>query len=346
VAAQQDPRPAVKGMMNQASRGPARLSSVYGAAAERLAAGTQRVVVTGASGWLGMATLEMLATLLGEAFAERVVCFGGRARRLALRGGREAVQHGLDDIAYLPPAPSLLLHLAFITQGPAMTLSAADYVAANRALSQQVRNALGRIGAKAVFQASSGAAALADPAGGPQSKELYGWLKQEDEAAFADWAEAEGRGSLIGRVFNLSGPYINRRSSYALASFIADAQAGQPIEVRAAAPVWRSYVAIDELMSAVLAWLTGPAEGVARFETAGAETLEAGEIARRVAAIVAPGIEVRRPRFDPDAPANRYVGEGAAYDALLRAAHVEPTPFDEQIRTTERYMADYPETGQ
>lgn len=324
---------------------PAHLSAVHGAAAERLTAVTDRVVVTGASGWLGMATLEMLAQLLGEAFAERVVCFGGRARRLALRGGGCAMQHSLDDLADLPPARSLVLHLSFITQGPAMTLSAADYVAANRSLSQRVRDALAPIGAKAVFQASSGAAALADPAGGPQSKGLYGWLKLQDEAAFADWAEADGGGCLIGRVFNLSGPYVNRRSTYALASFIGDALAGRPIEVRAAAPVWRSYVAIAELMSVVLAWLTGPAQGVARFETAGAETLEAGEIANRVAAVLAPGTEIRRPRFDPDAPADRYVGEGAAYDALRRAAGVGQTPFDEQILATARYMAATPEAG-
>ena len=46
----------------------------------------------------------------------------------------------------------------------------------------------------------------------------------------------------------------------ALASFIADALAGRPIEVRASAPVWRSYVAIAELMSVVLDWLTARAE--------------------------------------------------------------------------------------
>jgi nucleoside-diphosphate-sugar epimerase len=312
---------------------------------QRLRAGPERIVVTGGGGWLGMASLELLAELLGDAFTERVVCFGARERPLMLRGGVEVMQHALPAIADLPPAPSLVLHLAFITQGPQMTLSAADYATANQALSEQVRAALVPIGARAVFQASSGAAALADPYGGAQSKQLYGWLKTRDEAAFSDWAEAEGRGALIGRVFNLSGPYINRRSTYALASFIADALAGRPIAVRAEAPVWRSYVAIAELVSVVLAWLTGPAEGVARFETAGAEVLEAGEIARRVASVLAPGLDVRRARFDPAAPADRYVGDSAAYDALRRAAGVEQTSFDEQIRTTARYMADYPETA-
>lgn len=302
----------------------------------------ERIVVTGAGGWLGLATLELLAGLFGAAFHDRVTCFGARARPLALRGGIEIDQHPLAALADLPSAPTLVLHLAFVTQGPQMTLSAPDYIAANQALSRQVLQALGPIGARAVFQASSGAAALADPAGGPQSKALYGWLKLQDEAAFAGWAEAEGRAALIGRVFNLSGPYINRRSTYALASFIADALAGRPIEVRAAVPVWRSYVAIAELMSVVLAWLSSETEGVARFETAGAEKLEAGDIARRVAAVLAPGVDVRRARFDADAPPDRYVGDGAAYAVLRRRAGLAETPFDDQIRTTARYMAYHP----
>ncbi len=96
----------------------------------------------------------------------------------------------------------------------------------------------------------------------------------------------------------------------------------------------------------MLGWLTDHAQGVTRFETAGAETLEAGEIADRVAAVLAPETEVRRLRFDSEAPADRYVGDGAAYDALRRASNVEQTTFDEQIRATARYMADYPEVGQ
>ena len=320
-------------------------STVLGGGGPRLADGPERVVITGAGGWLGLATLEMLAGLLGPAVHDRVACFGSRRRRLTLRGGIDVRQAPLSELADLSPAPTLALHLAFLTQGPAMTLSAEDYVAANRDISGQVRAALRPIGVRAAFVASSGAAALADPAGGPQSKALYGWLKLEDEAAFAAWAESEGRACLIGRVFNLSGPYINRRSSYALASFISDALAHRPIAVRAAAPVWRSYVAIAELMSVVLAWLAEASQGVARFETAGAETLEVGEIAHRVAAVLAPGLAIRRVARDLGAQPDRYVGDGRAFAAMRQAAGVAEIPFDEQIRATARYIADHPEAA-
>ena len=44
--------------------------------AQALAANKARIVITGAGGWLGMATLELLAAALGDNVAHRVRCFG------------------------------------------------------------------------------------------------------------------------------------------------------------------------------------------------------------------------------------------------------------------------------
>lgn len=318
--------------------------ALTGVGAERLREGPWRVVVTGAGGWLGLATLELLAGLFGARFADRVVCFGAQARTLRLRGGVEIAQAPLAALADLTPAPSLMLHLAFVTQGPAMMLEADGYVTANRALAAQVLSSLDRIGTEAVFQASSGAAHLADRGGGPQSKALYGWLKREDEGAFADWATRRGARAAIGRIFNLSGPYINRRATYALASFIADAQAGRPLRVGAATPVWRSYVAISALMSVVAGALTDGAAGVTAFETAGERTVEVGELARIIAEMLgAPGVE--RPAFDPDAPGDRYVGDGRVFAQLARAHAVAPIDLAAQIRQTAAFMTEFPDAG-
>jgi nucleoside-diphosphate-sugar epimerase len=316
---------------------------LVGGGAQRLREGPWRVVVTGAGGWLGLATLELLAGLFGSRFSERVVCYGARERTLNLRGGLQIAQSPLDSLGDLPPAPSLVLHLAFITQGPAMTLDAAGYVAANRALAAHMRACLDRIGAEAVFQASSGAAYLADPAGGPQSKALYGWLKVEDEESFSAWAERRCARAAIGRIFNLSGPYINRRSTYALASFVTDALSGRPVRVGAPRPVLRSYVAIEMLMSVVLGVLTEGAPGAVRFETAGEVVVEVGELAQAVAAALgAPGVD--RPNYDPDASADRYVGDGSAFDDLARLYGAAPIDLATQIRQTADFIAEFPET--
>ncbi len=316
--------------------------TLVGAGAKRLIEGDDRIVITGAGGWLGLATLEMLSDLLGEDFRRRVACFGARGRTLKLRGGTQIEQRPIAAMADLAAAPSLVLHLAFVTQGPAMTLDRAGYIEANLNLSATVLDVLDRIGARAVFQASSGAVHVRDVDGGPQSKGLYGALKFMDEAMFADWATRRGATAVIGRVFNLSGPYINRRSSYALSSMIADALSGAPVRVRAATPVFRSYVAIEILMGVVLGLLAEPTAGVHRFETVGGRVVEMGDLARIVAEVLdAPGVD--RPVFDSAAPADRYVGDGRAFAALARKYGYLRRPLTTQIRQTAAFMADWPE---
>jgi len=318
---------------------PAPYPALTGVGAGRLAASGLRVVVAGAGGWLGLATLEMLHGLFGPDFAGRIACFGSNARTLALRGGLAVPQRPLAEIGDLAPAPSLVLHLAYLTQEKAAAMSPEAYADANRSISRQVLNALGPIGASGVFLASSGAAYKAEDPGASASIRLYGALKMEDEAAFADWAERANGRAVIGRVFNLAGPYINKQSSYVLACFIADALAKRPMEIRAAKPVWRSYVAISELMSVVFGALTESSGGVIRFDTAGEAVYEVGEIADAVAdALGAPRVAHRPPPSGEIE--DRYVGDGKVYASLRHRFDVEPVAFSEQIRQTARSMAD------
>ncbi|MEO8813493.1 MAG: NAD-dependent epimerase/dehydratase family protein [Caulobacteraceae bacterium] len=309
-----------------------------GAGARRLLESDARIVVVGAGGWLGMATLELLHGLFGADFARRVVAFGSNARTLELRGGVRVAQRPLTSLDRLAPAPSLVLHLAFLTQEKARAMGEADYVSSNRAISGAVLTALDRIGAEAVFVASSGAAAMASDPAAEASKRLYGALKLKDEAAFGAWAEANGGTAAIARVFNLSGPYINKRTSYALACFIDDALAGRRISIRSGRPTWRSYVAIEEMMGVVFGVLTAGAAETVRFDTAGDAVYEMADIAGIVREVLGPGLAIDRPALTNEQP-DRYVGDAASYRKLRRRINVEPVGFANQVRRTARFMA-------
>jgi len=164
---------------------------------------------------------------------------------------------------------------------------------------------------------------------------LYGQLKVEDEERFANWADACGKRAVIARIFNISGPYINKHSAYALASFILDALAGQKVRVAASRPVIRSYVAIRELMSLIFALLLEEDRGVATLDSGG-EAMELGDAARIVADVLhAPGAERAPVR---DQAADRYVGDGEHYAALLRRAGIAPVPFADQVRETAGWL--------
>ncbi|HEY5106306.1 MAG TPA: NAD(P)-dependent oxidoreductase [Caulobacteraceae bacterium] len=320
---------------------PATISTFTGVGAQRLLHGPWRVVVTGAGGWLGLATLEMLSGLFRETFEARVAAFGASARVLTLRGGLRVEQQGLDRLGDLPPEPSLVFHNAFLTQEKARLMSDEAYEVANRAISAQVMTALDNIGAEAVFLPSSGAVYMVEQPSAEISKQIYGRLKLEDETQFAKWAADRGRAAVIARVFNLSGPYINKQSSYALASFIADALAGRPITIRADRPVVRSYVAIAELMSLVVGALTEPAPTAMMFDTAGDGVYEMAQVAEIVQEALGRKLGVDRPAMREGAP-DRYVGDGAVYRALRHRLGVAACGFPDQVKETARFMAQSP----
>jgi UDP-glucuronate decarboxylase len=313
--------------------------ALSGLGAARLAAAETRIVVVGAGGWLGLATLELLHGLLGERFSARVVCFGSSARTVRLRGGLSVDQRPLATLKELPAAPTLVLHLAFLTQEKAKVMSEAAYVAANEAMSGQVLEALDAIGAEGLFLPSSGAVYMVDQPSAPASMRLYGRLKLADETRFAAWSASRSRRAVIARVFNLSGPYINKQSSYALACFIADVLAERPIEIRANRPVLRSYVAISELMSVVFGALTDGGNGAITFDTAGDDVHEMEQVALAVSkALSGSGAILRPPVVEEQT--DRYVGDGAVYRALRHRFVVKPVDFSRQVRETARFMAE------
>ena len=317
--------------------------TLTGDGARRLAAGSQRIVIVGAGGWLGLATLEALHGLFGDHLSDRVVCFGSSARTLILRGGVKVEQRALADLSDLPPAPGLVLHLAFLTQEKAKLMSDSDYVATNAAITGAVLGALDGIGADGVFVASSGAVYMADQPGAEASKRLYGRLKLKDEVDFTRWAISRRKRAVISRIFNVSGPYVNKHSSYALACFIADALAGRPIVIQAARPVLRSYVAISELMSVVFGALTDGEEDVTLFDTAGDRVYEMADIAAVVAHTLDHAQGVERPVVNPASP-DRYVGDASVYCQLRHRFAVEVMDFPAQVLETARFMAEFIET--
>ena len=298
-----------------------------------------RIVITGAGGWLGLATLELLGNALGPDLGGRVHCFGASARTLNLLTGQTIAQRPLAELADLPPAPTLLLHLAFLTKDRAETMDEAEYRRANRAMSGDVLALLDRIGTEAAFVASSGAARFADDPRRSAAMRLYGELKRDDEERFAGWAGASGKRAVITRIFNISGPHINKLHSYALSALLLEAMAGRPPTVTAPHRVVRGYVAIRELMSLVFATLIKPAdEVVIRFDSGG-EPLELADVARVIARKF--GLTAAREPMASNIE-DCYVGDPAIYSGLLTAIGVLPVPFAQQVSETHDYLVTLP----
>ena len=287
----------------------------------------------GATGWLGMVSLELLASALGESFTQRVSGWASRERAVQLRAGDEIAVRDLRELGPADVDGALVLHFAFLTRDRVSAMGADEFLRENRAITDRVLSVFGAAAPLALVYASSGA--VYDPAGGfvaDAQANPYGAAKRLDELAFQAACRATGASCVIPRVFSVSGPYMTKPELYALGDLVLQAHRNDRLEIRAAHPVYRSYVALGDLLSVcVAAALAGERDLL--FDSGG-EIVEVGELAELVRQNAGRADLPIERAWDPSAAADRYVGDDAAAGALARRFGVTRQSLPEQVAET------------
>jgi len=292
-----------------------------------------RLIVTGATSWLGLATLVLLEGVFGDELLNRAHLFGSQPREITLPSGRSLVSNPLASITGLRPANYLFLHYAFVTKGHIAARPLGDYMRLNREISEVTEAAARRVGAKGFFLPSSGA--VYGPSRAPRTsleENPYGFLKLKDEERFAAMAGQIGCTAAVIRVFNLAGPCMNNLDGYALSSIIMSVLRHQPVRLRADKPVFRSYIHVMDLIAfALLEMMDGAGSPV--LDTAGETVVEVGALARQITGLMGqPDYPIERPPMG--GPEDRYVGNGAKFHERAKAHGLDLRPLEEQIRDT------------
>jgi len=293
------------------------------------AAGTPPIVLTGPTGWIGQAMLARLAGSGDPHWHRNVRLFGSRSGEVTVAGLSLPVRP-LDTLTGTDVDGALVVHLAYLTKEKAELLGERRFTDTNLAIDDRLLDAIGSRTPRAVFAASSGAAALAADG---RDRHPYGLCKLRQEDRLLEWSARTGVPTLAGRIWNIAGPYMNKVRSYALGDMLAQAQLSGRIRVGARVPVFRSYLHVADLCDLVLAALSQGIGLPAPVDLCGGEVLEMGDLADRVAAAtgLAPGSVDREP-VDWTRP-SIYLGAFAQTRSLAMAV-------DRQFASLERQIAD------
>lgn len=302
-----------------------------------------RVAITGAGGWIGCATIEMLDSALGANFDKRVFAFGSQPKEMMTRSGRKVHITSLAELGRLPPAPTLLVHCAFLTKERVSRMSSEDYFRNSEDITRTVADAMHGIGVSHFLFPSSGAvyglptrsdrSLLDAPEENP-----YGTQKLRDEIRFRAVSKGLGIRLVVPRIFNVSGPLINKQDSYVLSSVINAVLSGAPIELHARRKVVRGYVALRDVLEVLFGWLLSSTMPEQLVLDTGGRLVEAGELAKRVLDVLhRTDLPIHRPPFGSE-PDDVYFGEGAEFERLARLQGVVLSPLDDQIAETAGYL--------
>lgn len=289
-----------------------------------------RYVITGPTGWIGSAMLAYLAKQLGSDWAASVSLFGSSARILTAPDGTAIKMRALSTITASDVEGAVVMHLAYLTKEKVELLGERSFTDGNLAIDDLLLAALAGARPLSVFVASSGAAALAEDG---RERHPYGLCKLRQEDRFLAWSKASGTPVLVGRIFNLAGPYINKIDSYAIAVFIGQARHDKIIRIQAAVPVFRSFLHVDNLCAMVVEAGTRAIGSAKPIDLCGAETVEMSDIAAAVVRCLGEATRITRPALDWTRP-SAYLGDSVATKTLAMELGIQLVPFFTQVVDT------------
>jgi len=290
--------------------------------------GDERILITGAGGWLGR---SLLSTLLPSTPAEQLMALGSRSRTLIVEG-RPIEILAWDDADVAGFAPTHIVHLAYLTRDRLVELGWSRYVAENVGLSARIVDLLALPTVRALVHTSSGAVAgLTESTAQPATVQPYGLLKRIDELLFADECARRGQACVTCRVWSVSGPHVVEPHKYAFSDLILQALSGSDVTVRSANRVYRRYLDAGELMEVALR--LGLAGRTVVFDSGGTH-VEIGELARQIVEEI--GVEGQRVQREESGAVepDDYSADDALFLELAGETGVGITDLRGQIRRT------------
>ena len=294
---------------------------------------TSKVLVTGATGWLGRETVARVLEGKFEGITQSdllLASSNGRDLELDSLGVYPTV--ALENLSHRESTNSLegLVHLAFITKDKTTEYSFSEYVAKNIELISTACEIIERDKPKWVVVVSSGA--IIDRATLEIENNVvrnpYGFCKRIEEALIAESARKVGANIVIGRLWGGTGLYMPVKRAYAISDFIESAKESGAIRINSGGDVIRRYCDAGDFMEVLV---RSAIQGDTTTLDSGGSIIEVGELAKLISARLG---EISISRSEVPTAVDDYYPRGSEFEELAKSVGVQLHGIDEQVLRT------------
>ena len=283
-----------------------------------------RVLVLGASGWFGRTTCALL-----DGLNLPVHLTASAAKAIDVAGATFRCEPW-DWAAIAEFRPTVVIDCAFLTRDRVADMALDAYVSTNETLTRNLLAAVELPSVTRVVTVSSGAAVYpTDALKATVEDNPYGWLKRRAEDALADVASERGIAVVVPRAWSVSGAFVQKPRSYALSDMILQAAEGS-VHIIANAPVFRRYVAVEDLLAVALASASG---GGFRVIDSGGPLVEMQQLAEVVVSVVNPGASITRAAPAPEGKPSEYYSDNSAWERACAETGFRPAALEQQVAT-------------
>ena len=255
-----------------------------------------KILITGASGWLGKAAIYMLHNELNLE-KEDFLLFSSTDKQINVRGNifnsYGLLDSKLDSFRNFKIGG--IIHLAFLTREKVNKVGHENYVSTNRRITEKIEEIIDFFEPKWVTTVSSGAANFNSE---DIKKNPYGFLKMKEEEKIFQLSQKYDLNYSIGRLWGAMGYDMPINRNYAISDFICQAIIDKRIRVTADKLVFRRFVADTEFIETCL---KSAISGYNDVFDSGGEKIEVRDLASNVANIFGLNdVNSSTPKEDPD----------------------------------------------
>jgi len=289
-----------------------------------------RVVVNGASGWLGQSTGHVLSQSKLVLNSNDLLLFGSKDR-IAKFGIWEAVpQFSLHKEYRIFGDYDLFVQLSFKTRDYFEILGEEKYVKINRDIIQKSIELLINSKPKYVVLVSSGAVTQYLELNRENPQNTYAKLKLEEEESFIRTCSKLGSELLILRLWSASGADMPNPKKYAIGNLIFQSLYSPQIKVNSPNFIFRRYIDSRNQMEIAI---RGCINFGGRILNSGGFLIEIGELALRIRDLLSPTKTILRDQ-ESNLPADSYFSTDTDSADLARILGIPILSINNQIRHT------------
>jgi UDP-glucuronate decarboxylase len=288
------------------------------------------IIITGASGWLGRASLQYFYKIFQDKIGELVFPISASQKKITLTNNFSIktydYSHNFDK-----NKTYIIFHYGYATKDKLAILSDDEFnkncEKINYSLHQIIKN--NRI--ESLIFPSSGAIY--------NQNNSYAKNKINDELYFLELSKKYNFNLMIPRIFNIGGPFINKPENYALNNFILQAKANKKIIINANNDVLRSYIHVNNLIDLFFKWIIDKdKETPLIFDVSHPNKIEIKDLAQKIIEVLKIDCEVISPNYNSQNPSDDYVGDSRKISSLCKRYQIDLENLEQIILDTNLFL--------
>lgn len=287
-----------------------------------------KVLITGATGWLGHAALQAIRKILPEVKLEDLHLYASRERSHLDPSFGVVKINQFASSEYTPKNIDLFIGLALKTRDYSMKMVEKEYLESNKALIEMHLELIKSTNPKKIILISSGV--VSKYLEGSSPLDPYTEIKLLEEKLFNEFAKQTNSKLIVLRLWGATGELMTEPLKYAIGDLIYQAETTNQIIINSRSEVFRRYTDATQIFEVLIHALQKNYCGTLN---SGGVTVEIASLAQLIAKNYRKPLEIVR-NLEIGSKPDLYIPTDSEFDDLANSVGVSLLSLEDQIALT------------